>query len=129
MVGQALERLGKAGHRCVGLGGVGQGDPRQMVQKLIPSLATAFRTNDWVAQKNMSQPNIGVVKQIWDDGTFDLVLYDHNGIQIGRKSPPEGGPTKYEPCCPMANYKRIQPPVFPLRRNLSGDWSPWLKGL
>ncbi len=93
------------------------------------SAAPPFKVHDWVAQKNIAQPNIGTVMRILEDGTFDLVLYDHNGVRVGRNSPPEGGPTKYEPCCPMANYKRIQKPSFPLPRNLSGDWSPWLKDL
>jgi hypothetical protein len=74
-----------------------------------------------------------MVKDVFADehGTcLNIILYAWNGERIGRRSPPEGGPTAFEPACPADQYGRIKAPAFPLKRNsLNGDYSQELKFL
>lgn len=78
---------------------------------------TLAKKGDWVSDGS----SIAVVKNVtpatdsWE-ATYDLFMYDREGTKVGRVSPVMGGPKGFEPCCSAANYKRIQPPRFPLSR-------------
>lgn|SRR5574337_473951 len=92
-----------------------------------------FITGGWVAQRGVKQPVFGIVKAIYEcqgDLLLDIVVYDLKGNRVGRKSPPEGGPTSYEPACPAKNYASIKKPEFPIERvGLYGDWDQCLQWL
>lgn len=68
---------------------------------------------NWVA----SHTYIGVVKDMHDDGSIDVVLYRSDGSVLGRASPVCGGPRGFEPCCDRANWRKIKKPRFPLTKS------------
>ncbi len=81
-----------------------------------------FTRGDWVAQiGDDQQPVFGTVKDCYPDDLqpgahlIDLTCYAAHGERIGRVSPTLDGPAGYEPCCPAANYARIERPAFPLK--------------
>lgn len=92
---------------------------------------------DWIAEApDTTHPDIAKVKSVyWDniagEWVADIVIYDHQGDRIGRKSPAMGGPKHIEPCVPMGNWRRIAKPEFPLSTDMTGhrDWGPHLKYL
>lgn len=86
-----------------------------------------IKQGDWVVQAGVYRPLFGTVRTVWPDGTIDIVAYGPTGTRFGRLSPPEGGPTNFEPCCPAKNYRVIHEPAFPLKLDLRGDWSGSLK--
>lgn len=73
------------------------------------------------------RPHIGKVREVWDDGTIDIVMFSASGEKLGRISPPEGGPTTYEPSVSASNYERIEEPVFPIKLGVAGCWRYALK--
>ena len=94
-------------------------------ESLADQSAEPFHRGEWVAQIQLAQPTIGMVKDVYAlDGEWlvDVVVWSWNGKKLGRVSPPEGGPKTYEPACPAKNYCRIEKPKFPLRRGLSGEY-------
>lgn len=85
---------------------------------------------DWVARDAGGDFEIARVRQAYlDDGIVycDLVPYSLAGENIGRQSPPEGGPKAFEPWCQFTDngWQRIERPAFPLKREMaytpSGD--------
>lgn len=88
-----------------------------------------MKRGDWVAEPDVYRPTFGVVREVYDDGTFNLVVYSFKGEKLGRVSPPEGGPTAFEPCCPQAHYRRIKQPEFPMKLTADHDWAPWIEWL
>lgn len=71
----------------------------------------------WVASTNAYngigfRPRIARVKHVYDDGSLDLVLYQYDGIRIGRESPAMDGPTSFEPYCAAENWEPIGEPNF-----------------
>lgn len=91
-------------------------------------MANKHKKGDWVAEPNVRRPHFGIIKETWDDGSIDIIMFTHNGERVGRLSPPEGGPTAYEPCCPGASYAKIEKPEFPLKLEF-GCWRKALKFL
>ena len=85
----------------------GKGDEDNISEK---HKSHKIKKGDWV----VSPSEIGRVRNIWDDGTVDVVIYDRTGRALGRTSPPMGGPTAFEPCCNPSGWKVIDPPNFPL---------------
>jgi hypothetical protein len=84
--------------------------------------AAPFNQGDWVAGVDTERPTIGMVKDCGLDAIgwyIDIVVYRHDGQKIGRDSPPEGGPTSFEPACPAERYRKIQKPQFPLRLTIT----------
>jgi hypothetical protein len=83
------------------------------------------KPGDWVAPK-WGLTHVGKIKSIYLDPALksapdaesafliDLVLYAFNGDRIGRKSAACGGPKHFEPACAWNDYRRINPPKFPL---------------
>lgn len=70
-----------------------------------------MKRGDWVSNKQ----EIGIVSYVYEeDDLIDVVIYDRKGNRLGRTSPPEGGPTKFEPCCSTKYWKVIETPQFPL---------------
>ncbi len=98
-----------------------------------PHGAPEFSKGHWVAQLEVEQPHFGVVKDMFslDNEWFvNISMWTYDGKNPGRLSPPEGGPTKYEPACPAKNYQRIEAPHLPLderRFTLNGGYSHLLK--
>ena len=81
----------------------------------MPLKKNSLKPRDWVVDiEDDWRPLFGRVKNVWDDGTIDVVVYAPHGEKIGRRSPAYGGPTGYEPCLTAARYALIEPPVFPL---------------
>jgi hypothetical protein len=84
-----------------------------------------FRKGQWVARLNERQPLFGTIRDVylcdmdlvW---VMDVVVYSPQGDRVGRASPPEGGPTTYEPALPCSQFQRIQTPNFPIKRD---SWS------
>ena len=85
------------------------------------SSSPEFKKGDWVAEKDGDRrPHFGQVVGAQRDQwgyTLNIAMYTWNGERAGRLSPPEGGPTSYEPCCPAEKYARIEKPEFPLDRD------------
>ena len=87
----------------------------------------SFVAGQWVAETDVNQPLIAKVKEVHpplfegDEPSMDLVIYSYKGEKLGRVSDAFDGPKKYEPCCPCKNYTRIDPPSFPVQRDLMGD--------
>jgi hypothetical protein len=78
--------------------------------------AEPLKAGDWVVDKDDNYtPIFGKVKKVWFDGTLDLIVYSSSGERIGRRSPPEGGPTSYEPCLTADRFVKIEEPDFPLK--------------
>jgi hypothetical protein len=78
-----------------------------------------FKNGDWVAVRNGTHPEIGIVKEAYEslgEPVLDIVLYDRTGLKVGRNSPALDGPKTYEPACTAANWARIARPKFPLSR-------------
>jgi hypothetical protein len=76
----------------------------------------SLKAGQWVmAHDDTVAPIFGKVKQVWSDGTLDLIVYTPNGERIGRRSPPEGGPKSYEPCLTASRFVQIEEPDFPLK--------------
>lgn len=71
---------------------------------------------DWVVDTDDDfTPLFGKVKEVWSDGSIDVVVYTPHGERVGRRSPPEGGPTSYEPCLTASRFALIEEPAFPLK--------------
>lgn len=69
----------------------------------------------WVARFDdyrEERPMMGRVKRAHDNGTLDIVLYEHTGNRIGRESPAFDGPRGFEPCCPAEFWEPIEAPDF-----------------
>lgn len=87
-------------------------------------MSADFSQGGWVASNEGPQgifgfkPRLAKVKDIYDDGNLDLILYDHTGERIGRGSPAMGGPTSFEPYCSAEFWEPIEEPDF---ASLSGD--------
>ena len=79
-----------------------------------------FLKGEWCIRDDDWCDVVARVLRTWPDGTMDLVLYDHAGNRIGRRSPRMGGPKGYEPCCPQSRYRRISKPEWPLEKRLDG---------
>ncbi len=80
----------------------------------MPDDVPPLWSGDWIASETGA---IGRVKACYFvEGTphADVVLYHRNGSLIGRESPPEGGPTSFEPAVPLEGWRRIARPIFPL---------------
>lgn len=75
-----------------------------------------FRPGDWVATEF---GHVAKVKRVWSDERnpclLNLVIFDRNGVQVGRESPAMGGPRTYEPACDPEGWIRISEPTFPLK--------------
>lgn len=88
---------------------------------------------DWVARNDGTyRPTFGIVKKVWRDkfGTaLDIIIYDWQGNRVGRgrESPPEGGPTTYEPACPAKYFSKINEPKFPLELDITQNYAGSLK--
>lgn len=100
-----------------------------------PHGAPEFTKGDWIAQTEVEQPRFGVVKDMFSQANEWLVnidMWTPQGDNPGRISPPEGGPTSFEPACPAKNYAHIEKPNLPLdknRFNLYGGYRHLLKFL
>lgn len=89
-----------------------------------------FAAGNWVAEApEFDRPKIAKVKDIYFDRianewVADLILYSAGGDRIGRESPACGGPRTFEPCVPVATWRAIKKPSFPLDRDRTGyrDW-------
>lgn len=88
---------------------------------------------DWVASAEGFAFEVGrIIDAFDDDGAryLNICLYSPtSGERIGRSSPPEGGPTTYEPACPATNWRRIRKPAFPIEHRIvqrgarvAGEW-------
>lgn len=84
---------------------------------------------DWVIEKDVMHPKIGMVRECYWDGItqswiMDVTLYRANGERIGRASPAMGGPRSFEPALPVDHWDRIQDPSFPMKLDDTGyrDW-------
>jgi len=60
--------------------------------------------------------DVGKIIHLYEDhpGIADICLYSTDGTKLGRSSPAEGGPTKFEPWCELSSWVGIQKPRFPL---------------
>jgi len=93
-----------------------------------------FKKGDWVVEiEGGTRPMFGRVKEVYiDELTFsstfgqwliDLTVYGPDGGKVGRRSPPEGGPTHFEPCISANRFRKIEEPHFPLQQaKFSGGW-------
>lgn len=82
-----------------------------------------WKNGDWVMQRGVThRPIIGKVREVWEDDTIDIVVYSHTGEKLGRVSPPEGGPTSYEPSVTASNYQLIREPAFPIKLDIRQCW-------
>jgi len=96
--------------------------------------AAPYAKGDWVAEApDNNRPSIAKVRDCyWDDfakeWVADLILYSAEGDRIGRESPACGGPTGFEPCVPVRDWRRIERPDFPLTRDRTGyrGWASML---
>lgn len=84
---------------------------------------------DWVGREAGGDFEVARVRQAYyEDGMVyaDLVPYNLEGENIGRQSPPEGGPKAFEPWCQITDngWRRIERPKFPLRRYVVGTPDP-----
>ncbi len=82
-----------------------------------PHGAPEFTKGDWVAQTDTEQPHFGVVKDMFSQGNewfVNIDMWQPDGSNPGRLSPPEGGPTRYEPACSAKFYGKIEKPELPL---------------
>lgn len=76
---------------------------------------------DWVSTPGHHMGiQLGRVKQSWRDTDgrvyMNVVLYLPSGEDVGRLSPPCGGPKRFEPAIEFNdNWQRIERPEFPLR--------------
>lgn len=74
---------------------------------------------DWVSElADTPNPLFGRVRSSYiNDGEIlmDVIIYDLAGHRVGRVSPPEGGPTRFEPAIPWdaKRWTRIEKPKFP----------------
>lgn len=68
-----------------------------------------FKSGVWIA----SATQTGRVRYVHPDGTLDIVLFDRCGRQIGRLTPPMGGPRGFEPNCSPDGWRPIAKPDFP----------------
>ena len=67
----------------------------------------------WVAHAYDNK--FGIVRTTYDD-LVDVVVYDRFGEYVGRDSPPEGGPTTFEPACDKSNWMPLAGrPAFPVK--------------
>lgn len=89
-------------------------------------MAEKFQKGDWVAEAGVNRPCFGMIRQVWQDGSIDIIMYAYTGERVGRVSPPEGGPVSFEPCCTAEHYAKIDKPQFPLKTNF-GCWRKSLK--
>lgn len=64
---------------------------------------------------------LGTVKAIY--GYVDVVCYNHKGEKVGRVSPPEGGPTTFEPALNVDGLTVIEQPSFPLKPRGMFGWT------
>lgn len=75
-----------------------------------------FRPRDWVTD---SSDRIARVRSVYEGNPgevlLDLVMFEHDGNQIGRISPACGGPRSFEPACSADGWERIKEPIFPIR--------------
>jgi len=79
-----------------------------------------WKKGDWVADTESSAPNFGTVVELFQDHVtgewlVNIDLWQVNGSNPHRLSPPEGGPTKFEPACNAFRYKKITPPELPFK--------------
>ena len=88
--------------------------------KIEPGAWVASFLNDPRADE---RPPIGLVKEVNEDPfgisetTIDIIRYDQTGGKLGRVSPAEGGPTSFEPCCPIELWEPIEEPNFDFIRD------------
>lgn len=88
--------------------------------------ASQFKNGDWVAELEVSQPTLGIVRDSYEldnEALIDITVFEWDGTKIGRKSPSEGGPTTFEPACLARMYGKIEKPKFPLKRGLCGEYN------
>lgn len=91
-----------------------------------------FKRGDWAARKDDEhRPDIAQVLEYEDQygpPYLNLCLYAPDGRKIGRRSPAEGGPKGFEPCCPADAWRKIEEPCFPLKEGrFSGYYFDQLK--
>jgi len=92
--------------------------------------AVKFEKGKWVAEKDTRRPLLGIIKDVWSDEhgvSLDIIVHTWNGERVGRVSPPEGGPTTFEPCCHANHYALIEKPQFPLKVDRGGAYAHELK--
>jgi hypothetical protein len=99
-----------------------------------------MKKGDWVITKD-NPFFLGRVRAVYagssiDPATLiDVVIYNpENGKVIGRDSPPEGGPTGFEPACAAEFWEVIPVPTFPLLRCNAvgpdyGSYRPYVRTL
>lgn len=66
----------------------------------------------WIAREDQ----LGRVRYVHPDGSLDIVLFAPDGRQIGRVTPPMGGPRGFEPDCHPDGWAQIEKPALTATR-------------
>jgi len=92
----------------------------------LMSVKPMWKKGQWVAECNSMTPRFGTVVELFEaDGEWllNLDVWLENGTNPHRVSPPEGGPTRFEPALSAQRFKRITAPELPFKTPSGRAWN------